>query len=99
MNGPYDFLLSISRLKKAYLRFGWAVWALNAAIIAIAFYALEEILGIPTLMNFYYQDFLPLAASPALLAIIIGIIVATLLKRRKKADVFSLLEPSSLREG
>ena len=93
MNGPYDFLTSISRLMKAYRRFGWAVWALNAVILAIAFYALAEILGIPALMNFYYQDSLLLAASPALLSIIIGMIGATLLKRRKKPDMFSLLGP------
>jgi hypothetical protein len=93
MNGPYDFLTSISRLMAAYRRFEWAVWALNAAILSIALYALAEILGIPALMSFYYQDFLPLAASPALLSIIIGTIGATLLKRRKKADIFPLLGP------
>ncbi len=93
MNGPYDFLKSISRLMKAYRRFGWAIWALNVVILAIAFYALEEFFGIPALMNFYYQDFLLLAASPAILSIIIGMIVATLLNRRKKPDVFSHLGP------
>jgi len=93
MNGPYDFLTSISRLMKAYRRFEWAVWALNAIIFSIALYALAEILGLPTLMSFYYQDFLPLAASPAILSIIIGTIGATLLKRRKKADIFPLLGP------
>jgi len=93
MNGPYDFLTSISRLMKAYRRFEWAVWALNATIFSIALYALAEILGLPTLMSFYYQDFLPLAASPAILSIIIGTIGATLLKRRKKADIFPLLGP------
>ena len=93
MNGPYDFLTSISRLMKANRRFEWAVWALNAIILSIALYALAEILGIPAFMSFYYQDFLPLAASPALLAIIIGTIGATLLKRRKKADIFPLLGP------
>jgi hypothetical protein len=93
MNGPYDFLTSISRLMAAYRRFEWAVWALNAIIFSIALYALAEILGLPTLMSFYYQDFLPLAASPAILSIIIGTIVATLLKRRKKADIFPLLGP------
>ena len=93
MNGPYDFLTSISRLMAAYRRFEWAVWALNAIVFSIALYALAEVLGIPTLMSFYYQDFLPLAASPALLSIIIGTIGATLLKRRKKADIFPLLGP------
>ena len=93
MNGPYDFLASISRLMAAYRRFEWAVWALNAIILSIALYALAEILGLPALMSFYYQDSLPLAASPALLSIIIGTIGATLLKRRKKIDVFPLLGP------
>jgi len=93
MNGPYDFLASISRLRAAYRRFEWAVWALNATIFSIALYALAEILGLPAFMSFYYQDFLPLAASPALLSIIIGTIGATLLKRRKKADIFPLLGP------
>ena len=93
MNGPYDFLTSISRLMAAYRRFEWAVWALNATIFSIALYALAEILGLPALMSFYYQDSLPLAASPALLSIIIGTIGATLLKRRKKADIFPLLGP------
>jgi hypothetical protein len=93
MNGPYDFLTSISRLMAAYRRFEWAVWALNATIFSIALYALAEILGLPALMSFYYQDFFPLAASPAILSIIIGTIGATLLKRRKKADIFPLLGP------
>jgi hypothetical protein len=93
MNGPYDFLTSISQLLKAYRRFEWAVWALNATIFSIALYALAEILGLPALMSFYYQDSLPLAASPALLSIIIGTIGATLLKRRKKIVVFPLLGP------
>ena len=93
MNGPYDFLASLSRLTEAYRRFEWAVWALNAIILSIAVYALAEVLGIPTLMSFYYQDFLPLAASPGIISIIVGIIGATLLKRRKKTDVFPLLGP------
>ncbi len=93
MNGPYDFLAPLARLAKAYRRFERAVWALNAVIISIAIYALAEVLGIPTLMSFYYQDFLPLATSPAILSIILGIVGATLLKRRKKADVFPLLGP------
>lgn len=91
MNGTYDFLASLSRLKEAYRRFEWAVWALNAMILSIAVYALAEVLGIPALMSFYYQDFLPLAASPAIFSIIVGTIGATLFKRRKKADVFPLL--------
>lgn len=93
MNGPYDFLASLSRLTKAYRRFEWAVWALNAIILSIAVYALAEVLGLPAFMSFYYQDFLLLAALPGIISIMIGTIGATLLKRRKKTDIFPLLEP------
>jgi hypothetical protein len=66
---------------------------MNAAIISIAVYALAEIIGLPGFMSFYYQDVSLLAASPALLSIIIGLIGAVLIKRRKKADIFPLLGP------
>lgn len=93
MKGPYEFLQPLSRLTKAYLRFERTIWAMNAAIISIAVYALAEIIGLPGFMSFYYQDVYLLAASPAVLSIIIGVAGATLIKRRKKADIFPLLGP------
>ena len=93
MKGPYEFLQPLSRLTQAYRRFERTIWAMNAAIISIAVYALAEIIGLPGFMSFYYQDVSLLAASPAILSIIIGLIGAVLIKRRKKADIFPLLGP------
>ncbi|MDD2754686.1 MAG: hypothetical protein PHS80_04060 [Methanothrix sp.] len=91
MKGHYEFLQPLSRLTQAYQRFERAIWVLNAAIISIAVYALAEIIGLPGFMSFYYQDVSLLAASPAILSIIIGLAGATFIKRRKKADIFPLL--------
>lgn len=91
VNGPYEFLVHLKRLKAAYDRFETAVFVLNAAIISIAFYALAELLGLPAFANFYWQDIPPLAASPALLSLALGAFGATLIRRRKKTDLFSLL--------
>jgi len=93
MKGPYEFLQPLKRLTEAYHRFERIVWALNAAILSIAVYALAEIIGLPDFMSFYYQDVPLLAASPTILSIILGLAVATLIKRRKKADIFPLLGP------
>jgi hypothetical protein len=93
VKGPYEFLQPLKRLMEAYHRFERIVWAMNAAILSIAVYALAEIIGLPGFMSFYYQDVLLLAASPAILSIILGIAGATLIKRRKKADIFPLLGP------
>ncbi|MDD2835135.1 MAG: hypothetical protein PHY05_03205 [Methanothrix sp.] len=93
MKGPYEFLQPLSRLTQAYQRFERTIWAMNATIISIAVYALAEIIGLPGFMNFYYQDVYLLAASPAIISIIIGLAGAMLIKRRKKADIFPLLGP------
>lgn len=81
------------RLTEAYHRFERTVWAMNAAILSIAFYALAEIIGLPGFMSFYYQDVTLLAASPVILSIILGLTGATLIKRRKKSDIYPLLGP------
>ena len=93
MNGPYEFLQPLSSLTQAYQRFERTIWAMNAAIISIAVYALTEVISLPGFMNFYYQDVSLLAASPAILSIIIGLAGAMLIKRRKKADIYPLLGP------
>ena len=93
MKGPYEFLLPLARLTQAYQRFERTIWAMNAAIISIAVYALAEIIGLPGFMSFYNQGVPLLAASPAVLSIIIGLTGATLIKRRKKASIFPLLGP------
>jgi len=93
MEGPYEFLQPLRKLMAAYHRFERTVWALNAAILSTAVYALAEIVGLPSFMSFYYQDVPLLAASPAILSIIFGLAGATLIKRRKNADIFPLLGP------
>lgn len=93
MKGPYEFLQPLKRLVAAYHRFERTVWALNAAILSIAVYSLAEIIGLPSFMSFYYQDVPLLVASPAILSIILGLAGATLIKKRKKADIFPLLGP------
>jgi hypothetical protein len=91
VKGTYEFLQPLSRLTQAHQRFERTIWLMNAAIISIAVYALAEIIGLPGFMSFYYQDVSLLAASPAILSIIIGLAGAILIKRRKKADIFPLL--------
>lgn len=93
VKGSYEFLQPLSRLTRAYHRFERTVWAMNAAILSLAVYALTEIIGLPGFMSFYYQDFPLLATSPAVISIILGLTGATLIKRRKKADIFPLLGP------
>lgn len=93
MNGSYEFIAYLNRIKAAYKRFEIAVWLLNAAIISIALYVLLLLLGVPAFAMFYWQDFLPLAMSPAILSVIIGIVGAIIIQRRKKADYFRLLGP------
>jgi hypothetical protein len=67
------------------------IYALDTVILSIIAYALAELIGLPTFMNFYWQDFLLLAASPVILSVILGIIGAALIKRRKRVDIFQLL--------
>jgi hypothetical protein len=93
MQGPYEFLQPLSRLMVAYSRFEMTIWALNAVILSISVYALAEIIGLPGFMSFYYQDVPLLAASPAVLSIILGLVGATFIRRRKKADIFPLFGP------
>lgn len=93
MSRPYEFLDPLNRLMVAYRRYEEIVWALNAAIISIASYAVAEILGLPAFMNFYWEDFLPLAASPAIFSVILGIAGAMFIRRRKRHDLFLLLGP------
>ena len=91
MDRSYDFLTHLNRLTKAYHQFEMEVYGLNAVILSIMAYALAELIGLPAFMNFYWQDFLLLAASPAILSVILGIVGATLLKRRKRGNIFQLL--------
>jgi hypothetical protein len=62
-------------------------------MLSIAVYCLAEMVGLPSFMDFYYQDSPLIATSPAILCIILGLTAATLIRRRKKGDIFPLLGP------
>ncbi len=93
MNRPYEFLIHLRRLRAAYGRFELYIWALNVAVIAIAIYAVALLIGLPAFTGFYYRDSPILSNLPAIFALIIGALVATILKRRSKSDIFRLLGP------
>lgn len=93
MNGTYDFLFDLKRLRIAYNRFETFLWLLNAAILSLAIYNLALLLGIPAFFRFYWQDMFFLAEAPFMISIIIGIGAAILLQRRKKSDFFQRFDP------
>ncbi|HOV82693.1 MAG TPA: hypothetical protein PLQ01_08455 [Methanothrix sp.] len=78
---------------EAYARQERIIWAMNAAILSTAAYALAEIVGLPAFTDFYYQDIFIIAKLPAIICILAGLAGATLIKRRKKTDFFPLLGP------
>ena len=91
MKGPYEFLQPLKRLMDAQKRHEKNIMLLNAALLSIAFYCLSLVIGVPAFMNFYYQDSLLLARSPAVLSIILGLAAVRLIKIRKRQDFFPLL--------
>jgi hypothetical protein len=92
VNGGYEFLGQVKRLKHAYQQFRTLVWLLDAAIISIALYAIELLLGLPAFTSYYWQGFLPLSETPEIFAIIAGVAIARFLKNRWKEDLFGLLD-------
>lgn len=91
MKGTYEFLPPLKRLMDAQQRHERNVVLLNAALLSIAIYCLALVIGVPAFMNFYYQDSLLLARSPAILSIILGLAAARLIKMRRRPDIFHLL--------
>ena len=92
VEGSYDFVAQLMRLAKSYRQFETLVWALNAAIIALAIYAVMLLIGLPAFTRFYWQGFFPLAESPALFSLIAGATLATFLRRRRNPDLFNLFD-------
>jgi hypothetical protein len=93
VKGSYEFLADLSRLKKEFDRFDSLIWLLNAAVTSIAIYSAFLLLGLPAFTKFYWQDFLPLAQSPAILSILLGAVIATFVKKRTRSDLFGRLGP------
>jgi hypothetical protein len=93
VDGPYEFLTYLKKINVAYHRFQKLIWILNGIVISVLVYAIALYIGLPAFASFYWQDFLPLALSPAILSVLIGIIFASFLRRRGRADLFGLFEP------
>ena len=93
MKGSYEFLADLSRLRREFERFDSLIWLLNTAVTSIAIYSAFLLLGLPAFTKFYWQDFLPLAQSPAVLSILLGAMIATFVKRRIRSDLFGRLGP------
>ncbi len=93
VNGPYEFLTYLRRLRAAYDRFELYIWMLNAIVVAIAIYAVTLLIGIPAFTQFYWQDSIILANLPAILSFVLGASIATILQRRRRSDIFALLGP------
>ena len=91
MKGPYEFLQPLKRLMDAQQQHERNIVLLNAALLSIAIYCLALVIGVPAFMNFYYQDSLLLARSPAILSIILGLAAARLIKMRRRTDIFQML--------
>ena len=91
MKGPYEFLQPLKRLMDAQQQHERNIVLINAALLSIAIYCLALVIGVPAFMNFYYQDSLLLARSPAILSIILGLAAARLIKMRRRTDIFHLL--------
>lgn len=93
VKGSYEFLADLKRLRREFERFDSLIWLFNAALISIAIYSAFLLLGLPAFTKFYWQDFLPLAQSPAVLSILLGAMIATFVKRRTRSDMFGRLGP------
>lgn len=83
----------MSRLRREFERFDSLVWLLNAAVTSIAIYSAFLLLGLPAFTKFYWQDFLPLAQSPAVFSILLGAMIATFFKMRTRSNLFGRLGP------
>lgn len=92
MKRPYEFLQPLRRLIKAQRRYERTLWALNVVVFSIAVYCLAEVIGFPAFMSFYYQDTPLLARSPVIFCLVIGLLAASLIRRRRRPDIFQLLD-------
>lgn len=93
MESHYDFLVDLSRLDAELGRYKSLVWLINAVVVSIAIYAAFLLLGLPAFTRFYWPDFFLLAQLPAIFSMLLGAVVATIIRRRNKSEIFDLLEP------
>ncbi|MDD1753057.1 MAG: hypothetical protein LUQ38_08215 [Methanotrichaceae archaeon] len=93
MAGSYEFLISFKELRSAHDRFELIIWALNTITISIGVYTIFLLLGLPAFSRFYWQGFFLFEYLPVFICLLWGALAATIIKRRKKDDVFALLGP------
>jgi hypothetical protein len=93
VESPYEFLVDLSRLKAEFARYKSIAWLINAVVVSIAIYAAFILLGVPAFTRFYWEDVFFLAQLPAILSMLLGALVATLIGRRNKSDIYDLLDP------
>jgi len=87
----YEFLRSFKELRLAHDRFELVIWVLNTIMISIAAYMIFLLLGLPAFARFYWQGFFLFEYLPAFICLLGGALAATIIKRRRKDDIFALL--------
>jgi len=88
----YEFLTDIKRLTAACRRFERWIWLLNALVISLAIYVVFLLVGLTNIFRFYWEGTV-LAQAPAAFCLVLGAILAVVIRRRRKADLFVLLGP------
>ena len=91
MDGSYEFLEDLRRLSAAYRRLEGGLYLLNSGMIATLIYIVALYLGIPTFFGFYWHGSI-LAAAPAFVSLILGLLGGKVIDRRSRYDLFSHLD-------
>ncbi|MDF0590512.1 hypothetical protein [Candidatus Methanocrinis natronophilus] len=94
MDGSYEFLVDLKRLMVAFRRLEIFLYILNAALIGTLAYIGSLFMGLSAFFNFYWEESL-FSLVPALFSIIIGLLVAKLLGRSSRSDLFAHLDDIS----
>ncbi|HOK58341.1 MAG TPA: hypothetical protein PK659_06615 [Methanothrix sp.] len=87
----YEFLLDLKRLSDACRGFERRISALEALAIAIAAYIIFIPLGLVAYFRFYWSG-TPLEHAPVALSLIMGMIIAHIIRRRRRISIFDLFE-------
>lgn len=93
MPSSYEFLISFRELRLTHDRFELVIWVLNTIMISIVAYMIFLLLGLPAFTRFYWQGFFLFEYLPVFICLLWGALAATIIKRRKKDDIFALLGP------
>ncbi len=89
--GSYEFLSDLRRLGDACRSFENKISALDALTIGVAIYILFIPLGIVAFFRFYWKGTL-LEYAPAMISLFFGLLLANLIRKRRRISVFDLFE-------